>query len=318
MHARKGEIRASASAPVKETRIVPDYPCESGHVGCLSLAGKSAGVEPQKEGLFMASFSVVSNISAINAQANLTTTNVGLQKALERLSSGFRINRSGDDAAGLVVANQYRSEVAVLTQGIRNASDGLSELQIKDGALNNIALLLDRMASLAAQSASASSSVDRAVLDAEFQDVISEIDREAGVGGLTDSATFSVFISNDGANGVISGTVGAADATDLGVNALAVDTAANAATAVSTIATAVTTLGSAQATVGTLQNRLQFAINLAQAQVVNTRAAESRIRDANIAEESANLTRYNILTQSGLAALAQANSSSGAVLALLR
>ena len=113
----------------------------------------------------MASFSVVSNISAVNAQANLTTNNVGLQKALERLSSGFRINRSGDDAAGLTVANSYRSEQAILTQGIRNASDGLSTLQIMDGALNNISTLLDRLASLATQSASGASEVDRAVLD---------------------------------------------------------------------------------------------------------------------------------------------------------
>src|SRR5690606_20599451 len=132
-------------------------------------------------GFSMASFSVVSNVSAVNAQANLNTTNIGLQKALERLSSGYRINRSGDDAAGLVVANQYRSEVAVLTQGLRNAGDGLSSLQIKDGALNNIAVLLDRLSSLATQSASASSSVDRSILDAEFQDVLTEIDREAAV-----------------------------------------------------------------------------------------------------------------------------------------
>jgi flagellin len=266
----------------------------------------------------MASFSVVSNVSAINAQANLVITNVGLQKALERLSSGFRINRSGDDAAGLVVANGYRSDVAVLTQGIRNAGDGLSELQIKDGALNNIALLLDRMASLATQSASGSSSVDRTILNTEFQDVISEITREATVGGLTASAGFSVFVSNDGSSGVIGGTIAAATASALGVGSLNVSTAAAAATAVTTITTAIGTLGSAQATVGTLQNRLQFAMNLAQAQVVNNKAAESRIRDANIAEESANLTRYSILTQSGIAALAQANSQSGAVLALLR
>ncbi len=266
----------------------------------------------------MASFSVVSNISAINAQASLTTTNVGLQKALERLSSGYRINRSGDDAAGLVVANGYRSQAAVLTQGIRNAGDGLSTLQIQDGALNNIAQLLDRMSTLATQSASASSSVDRTALDAEFQDVIGEISREASVGGLGASQSFSVFVSNDGANGVISGTIAAADTTTLGINAAKVDTAANAATAVATVATAIGKLGTSQATVGTLENRLQFAMNLAQTQVVNVKAAESRIRDANIAEESANLTRYSILTQSGIAALAQANSSSGAVLALLK
>ena len=266
----------------------------------------------------MASFSVVTNLASVNAQSNLFSTNIGLGQALNRVSSGFRINKSGDDAAGLAVANSFRSEVAVLNQGVRNANDGLSNLQIKDGALDNISKLVDRLATLATQSASSSASVDRAAIDTEFQDVLDEIDREASVAGLSAGGGFSVFVSNDGANGVISGTIGAADATTLGVGALAVDTAANAATAVSTIKTAIGTLGSAQATVGTLQNRMQFAMTLAQSQIVNTKAAESRIRDANIAEESANLTRYSILTQSGIAALAQANSSTGAVLALLR
>jgi flagellin len=269
-------------------------------------------------GQFMASFSVVSNVSSVNAQASLTVTNLGLQKALERLSSGYRINRSGDDAAGLVVANGYRSDVAVLTQGIRNASDGLSTLQIQDGALNNIATLLDRLSTLATQSASGSSTVNRTVLNAEFQDVLAEINREATVAGLGSSQGFSVFVSDNSTNGVIGGTIGAADTTTLGIASLAITSASGAATAVTTIATAISSLGSAQATVGTLENRLQFAINLAQTQIVNTKAAESRIRDANIAEESANLTRYSILTQSGIAALAQANSTSGAVLALLK
>jgi flagellin len=265
----------------------------------------------------MASFSVVSNISAINAQANLTATNLGLQKALQRLSSGFRINTSGDDAAGLAVANTYRSEVAVLNQGMRNANDGLSTLQIQDGALNNISTLLDRLAVLASQSASSSSQVDRSVLDAEFQDVLLEIDREAAVAGLDAVQGFSVFISSNGADGVVGGSIGAADTTTLGVAGLDVSTSANAATAVTTIASAVAALGVTQGQVGTLQNRLQYAISLASQQVVSTKAAESRIRDANMAEESSNLTRYQILTQSGIAALAQANQSNGAVLALL-
>jgi flagellin len=266
----------------------------------------------------MASFSVVSNISAINAQANLNMTNVGLQKALERMSSGYRINRSGDDAAGLVVANAYRSEVAVLSQGIRNAGDGLSTLQIQDGALNNIATLLDRLSTLATQSASSSSNVDRDVLNSEFQDLLAEIDREASVAGLTADQGFSVFVSNDGSNGTIGGTIGAADSTALGIASLAIDDAASAATAVSTLAGSISTLGTSQATVGVLQNRLQFAMTLAQSQIVNTKAAESRIRDANIAEESANLARFSILSQAGIAVLAQANAQSGAVLALLR
>ena len=266
----------------------------------------------------MASFSVVSNVSAINAQANLNITNIGLQQALSRLSSGYRINKSGDDAAGLVVANTYRSENAVLTQGIRNAGDGVSTLQIKDGALNNISTLLDRLSTLATQSASSSSTVDRDVLDAEFQDVLDEIDREATVAGLDASQGFSVFVSSNGADGVIGGTIAAADTTTLQIASLSITSAGAAATAVSTLTAAVALLGTSQSTVGSLQNRLQFAIGLAQSQITNTKAAESRIRDANIAEESANLTKYSILTQSGIAALAQANQQSSAVLALLR
>src|SRR5512141_1692024 len=115
----------------------------------------------------MASFSVVNNIASINAQANLNTTSVGSQKALNRLSSGYRINYSGDDAAGLAVANGYRSEVATLSQGIRNANDGLSTLQIKDGALNNISTLLDRLSTLASQSASAGFAGNRTTLNSE-------------------------------------------------------------------------------------------------------------------------------------------------------
>jgi flagellin len=266
----------------------------------------------------MASFSVVSNIASANAQANLATNSVGLNRTLNRLSSGFRINYSGDDAAGLAVANSYRSEVAVLNQGIRNANDGLSSLQIQDGALNNISTLLDRLSTLASQAASAAFKGDPATLDAEAQDILGEIDREAAVAGLDAQQTFSVYVSGGAADNTVDGTIEAADATTgLGL-AVDLNTAAGAATAVTDVAAAVQTLGTVQASVGSLENRLQFAISLAQSQVVNTKAAESRIRDANIAEESANMTRYSILNQSGIASLAQANSQSSAVLALLR
>jgi flagellin len=127
-----------------------------------------------------------------------------------------------------------------------------------------------------------------------------------------------VFVSNNGTSGVVAGNVGAADATALAIATTDINTQAAAATAVTTVANAITALGAVQGQVGTLENRLSYAINLAQSQIVNTRAAESRIRDANIAEESANLTRFNILNQSGLAALAQANQSTSAVLSLLR
>ena len=267
----------------------------------------------------MASFSVVSNIASANAQSNLITTQLGLQKALNRLSSGYRINTSGDDAAGLVTANTYRQDIAVTSQGIRNANDGLSDLQIKDGALANVATLLDRLATLAAQSASGSTSANsRTTLTAEFTDVLAEISREVAVADLTVDLGFSVFVSNDGTNGKVSGTIESVRTTDLGIASLSVASQAAAASAVSAIASAVDTLGVTQAKIGALQNRLQYAITLAQSQVVNTKSAESRIRDANVAEESANMTRYNILTQSGVAALAQANHATQSVLSLLR
>ena len=268
----------------------------------------------------MASFSVVSNIASANAQANLRGTNLGLNKALTRLSSGYRINTAGDDAAGLALANANRNKVEVLDQGVRNANDGLSQLQIKDGALNNISSLLDRLATLATQGSSAAGGLDISKLSSEFNTLTSEIDREAAVAGMTSSASFSVFVSAETTvgNGAVSGTINAVQVTNLGITQLTFTTVAQAQTALSQVQAAISTLGSVQNTIGTLQNRLQFAISLAQSQQVNTKAAESRIRDANIAEESANMTRYNILTQSGIAALAQANQTSSSVLALLR
>lgn len=269
----------------------------------------------------MASFSVVSNIASANAQSNLGMTNLGLNKALSRLSSGFRINNAGDDAAGLAVANTYRNNQAILSQGIRNANDGLSKLQIKDGAANNISTLLDRLATLATQASSSSNGVDVAKLSDEYAQVVSEITREATVGEVsTAAASFSVFVSAEtsAADGAVTGTIGSASATGLGLTSTTFTDAATAQAALGQVQAAIETLGDIQNTIGTLQNKLSFAISLAGSQQVNAKAAESRIRDANIAEESANMTRFNILSQTGIAALAQANQTSSSVLALLR
>lgn len=267
----------------------------------------------------MASFSVVNNIGSLNAQAALERTNLGLQKALNRLSTGLRINISGDDAAGLAVANQFRADVATLNQGIRNANDGLSTLQIRDGALDNISNLINRLSTLASQAASGGTTdAGRVTLNTEFSDILAEITREATVASLTSSTGFSVFVSNNGSNGKISGTIGAVTTTTLTLNGHILTSQALAESAVGAVASAVSVLGTTQGTIGSLQNRLQFAINLSQTQAVANQAAESRIRDANVATEAANLTRYTILNQSGIASLAQANNSIGAVLALLK
>src|SRR5262249_25015482 len=140
---------------------------------------------------------------------------------LQRLSSGLRINNSGDDAAGLTIANGYRSKVAILNQGIRNANDGLSDLQTKDGALNKISTLLDRLATLATQAASTTDDTAISSLSTEYGKVVDEIDRQATVAGLDDDWDFSVFVSSETSSddGVISEDgISAVDTTTLGLS----------------------------------------------------------------------------------------------------
>ena len=274
------------------------------------------------------SFSVVTNLSSINAQATLDQTQGGLQRTLARLTSGLRINSAADDAAGQAVANRHRLDNTGLTIGIRSANDAISKLQIEDGALNNISSLLDRALTLASQSASDTFTGSRTTLDAEFQSVLSEITRNATAGGLeTGNANLnarSVFVGNTQTATTASVTyVSFALTTDvdtqgLGISTQNITTQANANTAITSIQTAIGTLGTVQGRVGAAMNRLSFAISQAQTMAVSVKASESRIRDANIAEEAAQLTKFNILTQSGLSALAQANQSSQSVLQLLR
>ena len=156
----------------------------------------------------MAGFSIVTNIASLIAQDNLSKTNDLQLRTIRRLTSGLRINSSADDAAGLAIANRFRSDIAVLRQGIRNGADGLSTLQTIDGGLNNISLLIDRARTLATQSASGTFTGDRATLNTEFQSVIGEIDRQAQAVGLDPGGTFndllSVFIGGGRANGGIS------------------------------------------------------------------------------------------------------------------
>jgi flagellin len=191
----------------------------------------------------------------------------------------------------------------------------------------NIGLMVDRLATLASQAASSNTSADtRDSLDAEFADLVAEIDRQADISGLSTSESVSVYMSQDASgaagSGLVEGTIAAVSADDLGLSAsgtaISIATAADAASAVDDIKAAVTELGTVTNVLGSLQNRLSFAINLATNQNVNFKAAESRVRDANMAEEASNMTKFSILSQSGVAALAQANQQSSAVLSLLR
>jgi flagellin len=266
---------------------------------------------------------VQTNLSSLLAQENLRVNSEFQNKTIERLTSGYRINQSGDDAAGLAVANGYRSSVAELTQGVRNANDGVSTLQIIDGGLSNITKILDRLKTLATESASQTFTGDRNTLDAEYQDLLGEIDRQAdniGLGATTSSWATAISVYIGGGSGASVTIDLSAGAVDSGTLALATDITSdsNATDAIGEINDALAAVGVVQGTVGSGQNKLYYATQLAQSQISSFSAAESRLRDADMAAEAANLTKAQVLQQASVAAMAQANSAPQVVLSLLR
>jgi flagellin len=275
--------------------------------------------------------SIQTNVTSLFAEQNLANNTAFESQTIQQLTSGFRINRSGDDAAGLAVANQYRSNINELQQGVRNANDGTSILQIIDGGLNNVSQILDRLKTLATESATGTFSGNRTTLNNEFTTLLTEIDRQAGNIGLSGAggtasqynANLKVYIGG-GATAAdaqvsvdLSGAGNQVDSTGLGVNTSAVDTSANALLAITAINTAVSNLGLVQGKVGTGENLLQYATSLASSQITNLSSAQSVIRDADIASAAANLTKAQTLQQTSIAALAQANAAPAAVLKLL-
>ncbi len=278
------------------------------------------------------SLSFQTNVTALTAENNLQVNSNFQSQTINQLTSGYRINSSGDDAAGLAVANGLRSTVNELTQGVRNATDGTNILQTIDGGLNNISNILDQLKSLATQSASGTFSGNRSTLNQEFTTLLTEIDRQAaniglGTGTGTSAqynASISVYIGGGStqANAQVtidlSGSANVVNSGGLGIGLDTIDTQAHALTAITDITAAVQSLGLTQGNVGTGENALNYSISLAQSQIVNDSASESSIRDADIATEASNLTRSQVLEQSSVAALAQANASPQALLKLLQ
>jgi flagellin len=272
--------------------------------------------------------SIQTNYTSLVAQENLRVNSDFQAQTITRLTSGYRINQAGDDAAGLVVANQYRSSVAELTQGVRNANDGVSTLQIIDGGLSNVSNILDRLKTLATEAASSTFTGSRGTLKAEFDDLVGEIDRQADNIGLgstskTNIQNLSVYIGGNTPTVSVDLSGGAADSTTLGLKALDISTVAagvptGATAAITALNTAITTLGTVQGAVGSGENKLNYATQLAESQISSFSAAQSRIRDADMAAEAANLTKAQVLQQASMAAMAQANSAPQAVLALLK
>jgi flagellin len=276
------------------------------------------------------SYSFQTNVTSLVAQQNLRVNSDFQSRTITRLTSGYRINSSGDDAAGLAVANKLRSDTTELQQGVRNANDGVSILQIVDGGLNNISNILDRLKTLATESASDTFSGNRATLNTEFSGLLSEIDRQAANIGLSSGTTggrfnlsLDVYIGGGDTQAHakvtidLSGAANKVDTTGLGIIGNGVGTKANALTALTNLTTAISNLGLVQGAVGTGENELNYAVQLAQSQISSFSAAQSSIRDADVATEAANLTKAQILEQSSVAALAQANAAPQALLKLL-
>jgi flagellin len=272
---------------------------------------------------------VNSNVSSINAQRNLSNTTVGLQKSLQRLSSGLRITRAADDAAGLAISESFRADIRSIGQAQRNANDGISYLQVGEGALNEVSGLLVRQRELAIQAANGTlGDAERNTINNEFQDLTDEINRIAAVTQfngdsiLAGSGTTSFQIGiGDTTNDRIDVTAVDARASSIGLGSgsgvATVSTAAAAQSSLALIDAAISEVASLRASFGTVQNRLESTIRSLAVAQENTTAAESRIRDVDFASETAELTRNQVLQQAGISVLAQANVSTQSALSLL-
>ena len=274
-------------------------------------------------------FSILNNIAGLNAQNQLNINSVNLNTTLLRLSSGRRINSGADDAAGLGIAASLSANVRALDQAVRNANDGISVSQIADGALVQVSDLLTRGFSLAEEAATDTVDTNgRTALNAELTSIKTEITRIAtqtnfnGVSLFTTAGvTLNIFVGDISNNSSISVSMGGLSSTTVGgqdLTSISLTSQSNAQTAMSALKTALSGVASQRATLGASMNRLQSAVAVLQNVSQNTAAAQSTIMDANMAQEIANLTKYQILAQSGIAALGQANSSSQMVLALLK
>ena len=269
---------------------------------------------------------VNTNVASMNAQRNLFNSTRELGGNFARLSSGLRIATAADDAAGLGISERKRADIRSFAVASRNAQDGISLVQTAEGALNEVSDILGRMRELSMQAANGTlNDSDRATLDAEFQQLSSEIDR------IADTTTFNGVELLDGSNtsisiqvGIDGGTadvisVSGADATasTLGVSGGSISTTASAASMLATLDTASDSVNSARGTLGAQQNRLDSTLRSLANVRENTSAAESRIRDVDVACETADLTRNSILQQAATSVLAQANAQPQLALSLL-
>ena len=281
------------------------------------------------------------NMTALNANRQLGVSNSSLAKSTEKLSSGYRINRAGDDAAGLSISEKMRGQIRGLNQASTNAQDGVSLIQTAEGAMNEIHSVLQRMRELAVQGANDTNvTADRTAIKSEMKALGDEIGRignttefnkmklfapaaSGGIGGVAkklqvganQGQTIDFTMANISGNSTNGVTIGSAT---LAASVFTASDNAGFGTAISSIDTAIEALSSKRSDLGALQNRLEHTIANADNSSENLQAAESRIRDVDMADEMVKYSKSSILQQAGQSMLAQANQSTQGVLSLLR
>ena len=276
---------------------------------------------------------VNTNVTSLVAQRNLSRSQSSVQKSLQRLGTGMRINSAADDAAGLAISQKMKSQVRGLEQATRNANDGISMIQTAEGGLEQMGDILNRMRELAVQSSSGTlTDTDRSFLDTEFQSLISEMDRIAdttefnGRKLLQGSASAGISLQigiNNTTNDRITVSIASVKSSMVGasttnvLSSQSLDSITNAQSSLAVIDGAITQLSSVRSTLGTAQNRLSVSIENLGSSIENMNAANARIRDVDVARETANLTKGQILVQAGVSVLAQANQSPQVALSLL-
>jgi len=272
--------------------------------------------------------SVVTNVASLRAQRNLNKTAHAMTGHIEKLSSGLRINKAGDDAAGSAISSQLTAYEQGLKQANRNANDGVSLIQTAEGAMNEMTGIVQRMRELSVQAANEGTmdSTERGYLDQEFQLLESELDRIVNVteyngqklvdGSVSTGVSFQVGMKNTG-NDRISISIANSNSTSLGLNDESLSSASNAQKAIAALDTALQTINTTRGTLGATQNRLEATMSNLSVMHENMAAGNSRIKDVDVAEESAAFTRSQILSQAGTSMLAQANSLPQSALSLI-
>jgi flagellin len=266
---------------------------------------------------------IQNNVEAFNAHRNLSSTEGGLARSMERLSSGYRINRAADDAAGLAISERLRGQIGGLDQAQRNVQDAVSLVQTAEGSLTEVHAMLQRVRELAVQYKNGSlSSADRTAIQSEVNQLASEIERIGssaefnGIKLLNCVQAISFQVGAKDSETISVTTISLGGTTGVGASYFALTT--SSATDISEIDAAIDNVSSQRAQFGAVQNRLEYTLQNAAIYQENLTASESRIRDVDMAAEMVQFTKYQILQQAGTSMLAQANQASSGVLALLR